>query len=90
MKSRIWIRGVVAILVLCTVFAVSRWAVFAQAQTPQTAPPTTTIISGADVGFRVDIRDYRGTGKPHGQWVVRVNGEWVVPDTTTTSRLTLK
>jgi hypothetical protein len=90
MKSLIWIRGVVAILVLCTVVAVSRWAVYAQAQTPpQTAIPT-TIISGADIGFRVDIRDYRGTGKPHGQWVVRVNGQWVVPDTTTTSRLTLK
>jgi hypothetical protein len=84
---RIWIRGAVAILVLCAVFAASRWA-HAQTQTPQTATPT--IISGGDVGFRVDIPRTRVTGKLHGQWVIRVNGEWFEPDTTTSSRLLMK
>lgn len=34
------------------------------------------VISGADIGFRVEGRDIR-TGNPTGTWVVRIDGEWV-------------
>jgi hypothetical protein len=51
---------------------------------PQVAPPfgqenkNPTVISGGDVGFRVD----RWEGNtPIGRWVVRSDGKWVEPKT---------
>lgn len=37
--------------------------------------PGGQIISGSNVGFRVEGRDPR-TGRPTGTWVIRVDGEW--------------
>lgn len=37
--------------------------------------PEPRIVSGDDVGFRVEGVD--GNGRPVGQWVVRVNGKWL-------------
>lgn len=34
------------------------------------------VLSGSDVGFRVEGTDPR-TGQPTGTWVVRQNGRWV-------------
>jgi hypothetical protein len=39
-----------------------------------TSPPR--IVSGNDLGFRVEGTDPR-TGAPIGTWVIRVNNEWV-------------
>lgn len=35
-----------------------------------------TVLTGDDIGFRVDGTDPR-TGRPTGTWVVKVKGEWV-------------
>ena len=35
------------------------------------------MISGADVGFRVEGTDR--SGKPIGRWMIRVDGQWVEP-----------
>jgi hypothetical protein len=48
-------------------------------QLPPSAPqpaPSLTVISGNDIGFRIDSR--RGT-TPIGTLVIRINGEWVEP-----------
>lgn len=46
----------------------------AWAQFPRTIEPT--VLSGADVGFKVTGTDMR-TGLPTGVWVVRMQGKWV-------------
>lgn len=53
---------------------------FGQPPRPPTNPyftplPTPRVISGADVGFRIEGTN--GSGTPVGTWVVRVNGEWL-------------
>jgi hypothetical protein len=35
------------------------------------------IVSGADIGFRIEGTD--ASGKPSGRWMIRVNGLWVEP-----------
>jgi hypothetical protein len=59
---------------------------------PRTAPnvvPPPQIISGADLGFRVD--SWGADGTPVGRFVVRHGGEWVeVRVPATTRRLTVK
>lgn len=42
----------------------------------QPNPVAPQVLSGPDVGFRIEGVDPR-TGNPMGIWVVRVNGEWV-------------
>jgi len=42
------------------------------------------IISGADVGFRIEGSDV--SGKPMGRWMIRVDGQWVEPSRTTIPR----
>lgn len=39
-----------------------------------TEPLTPTVMSGADVGFRVEGQR---AGRPVGQLVIRVNGQWL-------------
>lgn len=56
-----------ASLILVAVVA-SGLTVLAQGQTQ--------LLTGNDVGFRVEGTDRR-TGNPTGTWVVRLNGEWV-------------
>jgi hypothetical protein len=42
----------------------------------QTGPTEPRIVSGNDIGFRVEGADPR-TGGPVGRLMIRVNGEWV-------------
>ena len=81
------LRFSIAILVLGLTFSTARWA-FGQApqfgQDPQTQTPT--IISGNDVGFRVDRQTTERVGKLTGTWVVRVNGQWIEPEPLRASR----
>ena len=58
------------------------------AQSRQTQPVTPMVLSGPNVGFRVEAT--KGN-TPVGRLVVRVNGQWVEPDWTssgTTRQLT--
>lgn len=41
-----------------------------------TADPEPTVISGKDIGFRVDRYDGR---RPVGVFVIRVDGRWIEP-----------
>jgi hypothetical protein len=47
------------------------------ALSPQTTPqlPGTQVLSGSDVGFRLEGVDRSGNAR--GTWVVRVNDQWV-------------
>ncbi len=47
-----------------------------RAQLRSAPPPQAKILSGSDIGFRVEGVDPR-TGGPTGTWMLRVNGEWV-------------
>lgn len=66
---------------LITVAAAS--ATFTWAQTRQTEP---RILSGPDIGFRVEGRDPRN-GTPTGTLMIRLNGEWVEAGSTGGTRL---
>jgi hypothetical protein len=74
---RTWISaGVVS----AALFGASIWA-RAQVQVPNGPrvpgqTPSTTIISGGDIGFRVDGVEADG---PVGRWVIKVDGKWVEP-----------
>jgi len=48
--------------------------VFAQTRSPQPQ-----VLSGADLGFRVEGTDFRG--RPTGTFVVRIDGNWVAVGT---------
>jgi hypothetical protein len=77
------IRAFFAILILGLTFG-SGWTLAQQqSQTP-------VIVSGSDIGFRVDRQRTVNVGKLNGAWVVRVNGEWVEPDTSGTRSLSTK
>jgi hypothetical protein len=58
-------------------------ATFTTAQTRQTEP---RIVSGDDIGFRVEGTDPR-TGSPTGRLMLRLNGEWVEAGSAGTMRL---
>ena len=51
-------------------------AVTASITVAQSRPAEPRIVSGADIGFRIEGTDPR-TGNPTGTLVVRVDGEWV-------------
>ena len=78
---RLSLRLFAAILMLGAILAAGKWA---QAQAPQ--PPAPTIVSGSDVGFRVDPDWTRRKGKLTGTWVVRINGQWVEPESAPTTK----
>jgi hypothetical protein len=40
--------------------------------------PTPTVMSGNDIGFRVE--GLRGRTTPVGRLVIRINGQWVEPE----------
>jgi hypothetical protein len=77
-----WIRTIFAAAILGVCFGAG-WT-FAQQQTQ-----TPMIISGSDVGFRVDQQRTR-LGHLAGSWVVRFNGQWVEPDTSGPRALTTR
>ena len=64
----------IAILWTASIVAVGAWA---RAQAPAPSGPAPTIVSGNDLGFRIDSR--KGS-TPVGTLVIRVNGQWVEPD----------
>jgi hypothetical protein len=64
----------VAVLWIASLFAVNAWA-RGQAERFVRAPEP-TILSGGDVGFRVEGRI---GNEPAGTIVIRVNGTWIVP-----------
>ena len=43
---------------------------------PGVPPADPRIVSGSDLGFRVEGTDPR-SGNPTGAWVIRVNGRWL-------------
>jgi hypothetical protein len=67
-----WI--VVIVLALATV----RWT---YAQVIAVKPVTPTVLTGGDIGFRVE-GDRAGT--PVGEIVVKINGQWVAADVSPT------
>jgi len=76
MKSALRLLVVVCILAMALVAARSS----AQTQIPRAVVPvpTPTVISGDDIGFRVE--GLRGKTTPVGKLVIRLNGQWVEPE----------
>jgi len=77
------LRLSIAVLVLTVAVGAADW-VYGQAtqgpQFPSQQPdPNAPIISGNDIGFRVDRQQTQTLGRLTGTWVVRVNGQWVEP-----------
>jgi hypothetical protein len=71
-------RIALSLMVAAILVGVGIW-VHAQVQLPTPGDSNQTVISGADIGFRVD----RWEGKtPVGRWVVRSDGKWIEPRTT--------
>lgn len=68
---RMSLRHVNVTLVVLMVVLAGAWT---YAQSVAIQPVTPTVLSGADVGFRVEGN--RG-GMPVGTLVVKVNGQWV-------------
>ena len=72
----------IAVLILSLTFSAAGW-VYGQATQPQfpsqQPDPAAPIISGNDIGFRVDRQETERLGRLTGTWVVRVNGQWVEP-----------
>jgi hypothetical protein len=74
-------KYVAAGLLVAIVFFAGLWVRAQVVQPPNVSTPT--IISGADVGFRVERWD---GDTPIGRWVVRSSGQWVEPRTTMSPR----
>jgi len=74
------LRFSIAALILALSFGAAG-LVYGQApQFPSQQPdPNAPIISGSDIGFRVDRQDTERLGRLTGTWVVRVNGQWIEP-----------
>ena len=70
---RLWLRLIIVTAALIGTFGAGFWA---HAQTQ----PSPRILSGSDIGFRVDQSSSQLKGKVSGTWVVRVGGEWVEPE----------
>ena len=66
-----WIAVWLASLAVVAGFTI----VLVRAQAPSQAPPDARVVSGADMGFRVEGASR--TGEPSGTLVIRVNGAWV-------------
>ncbi len=66
---------------LAVFFCVGLLSVYAWAQTAQIPPPLlappTGVVSGNDIGFRVDRVE---KGRAMGRLMVRVNGAWIEAD----------
>ena len=77
------LRFSLAVLILAFTLGAARWAFAQAAQAPQfptqQPDPAAPIISGNDIGFRVDRQDTERLGRLTGTWVVRINGQWIEP-----------
>ena len=74
-----WTLRVVMLIVAAGVFASG--VLFAQRRLLE---PDYRIVSGSDVGFRVEGKDV--SGRPMGRWMVRIDGQWVEAVDTPTAR----
>ena len=63
-------------VLLWLVTLVATAVVTASISIAQTRPAEPRILSGTDIGFRVDGTDVR-TGNPTGTLMVRIDGKWV-------------
>ena len=76
-------RFSIAVVVLALTLVAAGWGYAQSAQGPQfpspQPDPNAPIVSGNDIGFRVDRQDTQRLGRLTGTWVVRVNGQWVEP-----------
>jgi hypothetical protein len=66
-------RKLLVVVVLCFVTLAAAGLV-AWAQAPSAKPVPPTIISGPDLGYRMEGRD---SGRAVGTLMVKINGEWV-------------
>ena len=77
------LRLSVPALLLALTFGSAGWVFGQAAQVPQfpsqQPDANAPIISGNDVGFRVDRQQTQTLGRLTGSWVVRVNGQWIEP-----------
>jgi hypothetical protein len=77
------LRLSIAVLILALTFGAARWVYGQATQAPQfpsqQPDPNAPIVSGNDIGFRVDRQQTQTLGRLTGSWVVRVNGQWVEP-----------
>jgi hypothetical protein len=81
------VRVCAAIVILALTFGAGRWAYGQAPQFPSPQPdPAAPVISGNDVGFRVDRQESERLGRLTGTWVVRINGQWVEPAASLRSR----
>jgi hypothetical protein len=64
----------IVVLVVAATTGITTWT-FAQ-----TAPDAPIVVTGSDIGFRIDRQRTRDTGKLTGTWVVRFNNQWVEPE----------
>jgi hypothetical protein len=79
---RHYLRLILVTFTLAAGFAAGRWT---HAQAPAQRPDLPTprgqapvILSGPDIGFRLDGPETRD-GRPTGRLVVRIDGRWVEP-----------
>ena len=82
------LRFSAAIALLGLTLGGARWASGQAPQfpTPQQRDAAPTVISGNDIGFRVDAQATKTQGKLTGTWVVRINGQWIEPEPLRMSR----
>lgn len=73
----LWLASLVFVALLASTFT--------RAQTPQ---GDARILSGSDIGFRVDATDR--SGNPTGTFMVRINGKWFEARTAPALRPTTK
>ena len=88
-------KFVLRLLVVMCILVIALEAARSSAQVPvppAVVPvPTPTVISGDDIGFRIE--GLRGRTTPVGKLVIRVNGQWIEPELSEpvqTRRLTAK
>ena len=67
-------RFAFVVILAASLVAVGTWM---QAQTLENRLANPVVISGSDIGFRIEGR--KGN-TPVGTLVVRINGQWVVPE----------
>jgi len=82
------LRSSVLIVIVALTVGAARWASGQAPQfpNPQQRDAAPTVISGNDIGFRVDAQASKTVGKLTGTWVVRINGQWIEPEPLRMSR----
>jgi hypothetical protein len=68
----LWFASLVVVAILASALTVGAQSGVPR-ERPSSVPPR--VVSGNDVGFRVEGIDI--TGKPYGRLVIRVEGNWI-------------